>query len=90
MGNSPKLIALYKRKLNNHHALTELRPVDWLLGIKVTYDWEAWTISLLQTAFIESILACFSLTDAKAHPTPMIPTVIYSKDNSPKNQADMA
>jgi hypothetical protein len=41
MGNSPKLIALYKRKLNNHHTLTELRPVDWLLGIKVTHDWEA-------------------------------------------------
>ncbi len=35
-GNSPKLIALYKRKLNNHHTLTELGPVNWLLGIKVT------------------------------------------------------
>jgi hypothetical protein len=36
MGNLPKLITLYKCKLNNHHMLTELRPVHWLLGIKVT------------------------------------------------------
>ncbi len=40
-GDSPKLIALYKRKLNDCHMLTELRPVNWLLGIKVTCDWKA-------------------------------------------------
>jgi hypothetical protein len=37
-GNSPKLIALYKHKLNDCHALMELGPVHWLLGIKVTWD----------------------------------------------------
>jgi len=41
---------------------------------------------LLQTGYIESILAHFSLTDVKAHAMPMVPTVIYLKDNSPKNQ----
>ena len=89
-GDLPKLIALYKRKLNDRHMLTELRPVNWLLGIKVTRDWKARTILLLQTAFIESIIACFSLTDTKAHATPMIPAVTYSKDDSLKNQADAA
>jgi hypothetical protein len=90
MGDSPKLIALYKQKLNDCHALTKLGPVNWPLGIKVTHDWEAQTISLSQTAFVESILAQFSLTDAKAHATLMIPAVIYSKDDSPKNQVDAA
>ncbi len=89
-GNLPKLIALYKHKLNNRHMLTELGPMNWLLGIKVTHNWKARTISLSQTTFIESIIARFSLTDAKAHATPMIPAVTYSKDDSPKNQADAA
>jgi hypothetical protein len=40
-GDSPKLIVLYKHKLNDHHVLTELGPVNWLLGIKVTQDWKA-------------------------------------------------
>ena len=89
-GDSPKLIALYKRKLNNRHTLTELRPVHWLLRIKVTRDRKVRTILLSQTGYIESIIARFSLTDAKAHATPMVPAVTYSKDDSPKNQADVA
>jgi hypothetical protein len=40
-GDSPKLIALYKHKLNDCHTLTELGPVNWLLGIKVTWDRKA-------------------------------------------------
>ncbi len=51
-GDSPKLIALYKHKLNNRHTLTELGPMNWLLGIKVTCNRKAQTISLLQTTFI--------------------------------------
>ncbi len=89
-GDSPKLIVLYKPKLNNHHVLMELGPVNWLLGIKVTWDQKAQTILLSQMGYIKSILAHFSLTDAKAHATPMVPTVIYSKDNSPKNQVEAA
>jgi hypothetical protein len=40
--------------------------------------------------YIESILARFSLTDAKVHATPMVPAVTYSKDNSLKNQVEVA
>jgi Reverse transcriptase (RNA-dependent DNA polymerase) len=37
-GSSNKLIALYKKKLNACYALTDLEPLYWLLGIKVTHD----------------------------------------------------
>ena len=47
-------------------------------------------ILLSQTTFIESIIACFSLTDTKAHATLMIPAVTYSKDDSLKNQVEAA
>jgi hypothetical protein len=65
-------------------------PVNWLLGIKVTWDWKAQTILLSQMGYIESILAWFSLTDVKVHAMPMVPAVTYSKDNSLKNQVEVA
>jgi hypothetical protein len=35
-GSSPDLIADYKQKLNSRYSLTDLGPVHWLLGIKIT------------------------------------------------------
>jgi hypothetical protein len=87
-GSSPRLIAKYKRKLNAHYTLTNLGPISWLLGIKITCNRDAHTISLSQTAYIESILTRFSLTDAKAYSTPMVPSATYGKANSPSSPAD--
>jgi hypothetical protein len=86
--SSPKLIAKYKRKLNARYALTDLGPISWLLGIKITCNRDACTISLSQTAYIESILARFSLTDAKAYSTPMVPSATYGKADSPASATD--
>ena len=44
-GSSPELINDFKRKLNDRYALTDLGPVQWLLGIKVTRDREAQNLS---------------------------------------------
>ncbi len=82
-GSSSKLVAQYKNKINACYALTDLGPVHWLLGIKITHDRAARTLSLSQTAYIDSILACFALTDAKPYSSPMVPGLVYSKDHSP-------
>ena len=82
-GTSSRLITRYKKKLNACHALTDLGPVHWLLGIKVTRDRTAHTISLSQSTFIDTILSCFSLADIKPHGSPMVPGIIYSKKDSP-------
>ena len=37
-GSSKELIVLYKQKLNDCYALTDLGPIHWLLGIKVMCD----------------------------------------------------
>ena len=47
IGSSAKLIAEYKSKLNQCYTLTDLGPVHWLLGIKITRNRSARTISLL-------------------------------------------
>src|SRR6266850_1982032 len=89
-GNSPKLVMLYKEKLHTWYALTDLGPVSWLLGIQVTRDHETRTISLSQEAYIKSIIARFSLADAKAYSTPMVPSAQYSKSDSPVSATDAA
>ena len=35
-GSSPELIAKYKKKFDVHYKLTNLGPISWLLGIKIT------------------------------------------------------
>src|SRR5882672_9999102 len=88
--NSPKLVMLYKEKLHARYALTDLGPVSWLLGIQVTRDRETRIISLSQEAYIKSIIARFSLADAKAYSTPMVPSAQYSKSDSPVSATDAA
>jgi ribonuclease HI len=82
-GDSAEMIAEFKEKLNNCYALTDLGPIHWLLGIKITRDRTARTISLSQTAYIDDIVKRFDLTDAKSYATPMIPGAIYSKKDVP-------
>ena len=88
-GSSPKLIAEYKQKFNARYALTDLGPISWLLGIKITRNRDKRTISLSQTAYIESMLERFALKDAKAYATPMVPGVVYSRDDSPSAPIEM-
>jgi hypothetical protein len=84
-GSSSDLISEYKQKLNSCYALTDLGPVHWLLGIKVTRDRAAHTLSLSQGAYIDAILSRFALSKAKAYGTPMTPGAIYSKKDSPSS-----
>jgi reverse transcriptase-like protein len=90
IGSSKELIALYKQKLNDCYALTDLGPIHWLLGIKVTCNRAAHTISLLQTSFIDTILSHFSLDDAKPYGYPMAPGAIYSKKDLPSSAKEIA
>jgi hypothetical protein len=46
-GSNNDLITQYKSKLDACHMLTDLGPVHWLLGIKITRDRSARTISVI-------------------------------------------
>jgi hypothetical protein len=82
-GSSSSLVVQYKEKINTGYALTDLGPVHWLLGIKITCDRTAHTVSLLQVSYINSILTHFALADIKPYGSLMVPGLIYSKDHSP-------
>jgi hypothetical protein len=89
-GSSPELISKYKQKFNDRYTLTDLGPVHWFLGIKITRDRSARTISLSQTSYIDSILARFGLSDAKPYDTPMVPGATYSRSDCPSNATEAA
>ena len=73
-GSSHSLIQQYKSRINSKYSMTDLGPVNWLLGIKVTRDLAARTLSLSQTSYIDSILQYFNFTDLKPYSMPMGPS----------------
>ena len=89
-GDSPELISQYKSKLNDCYALTDLGPIHWLLGIKITRDRSAHTISLSQTSYIDSIVSRFGLSNAKSYSTPMVPGIIHSRNECPSDPAEVS
>jgi len=89
-GSSGELIEQYKQKFHAHYALTDLGPLHWLLGIKVTCDRAARTISLSQTTYIDSILSQFNLSDAHPYQVPMTPSLALSRHDAPLNATEAA
>ena len=86
-GNNRVLLNEIKRKIKSRYSLG---PINWLLGIKITQDQAAQMISLSQESYIDSILACFNLTDTKPMSTPMGPSMRFLKDQSPQTPEEMA
>jgi Reverse transcriptase (RNA-dependent DNA polymerase) len=90
IGMPHDLVQSYKDKLKMKYSLTDLGPVKWLLGIKVTRDLKARTVSLSQLSYIDSILTCFNFTDLKPFATPMDPLIWLSKDQCPQTLEEVA
>ena len=64
-GSSDDLIQSYNLKIKLKYDLTDLRPIHWLLGIKITWDCENRTISLSQSSYIDSLIRRFNFTDLR-------------------------
>jgi len=83
--SSATLMAEYKVRFNMRYALTDLGLVSWLLGLKVTRNCKNRTILLSQTTYINTMLDRFDLSAAKPYCFPMVPRIIYSKNDSPSS-----
>jgi hypothetical protein len=82
-GSSKELIQQFKSEITSRFRITDLGPINWLLGMKVTRNREARTISLSQETFIEAIITKYNFVDAKPAAVPMDPSIQYTKDQSP-------
>jgi hypothetical protein len=88
--SSAEALQDYKRKINARHSITDLGPIHWLLGIKITRDRDARTIALSQESFIDTIIKRFSLGDAKPIPFPISPSISYSAQDAPADKTEAA
>jgi hypothetical protein len=78
-----------KGNLQARYEITDLGELRWILGIKVTRNRDAWTISLSQKAYIESILNEFNLADASPLSVPAEPGAILTVEQSPQTPEEI-
>ena len=81
-------MAKLKEQLGKFFSLVDLGELKWLLGISITQDCRACTISLCQGAYIESITKRLDLLEAHPVTTPLDPHIILSKDLGPTSEEE--
>jgi hypothetical protein len=72
---------LIQKQLPERFEISDLGPINWLLGVSITRNLKAKTISLSQQAYFEQIIARFGLQDACSTVTPMEPGIDLSLDS---------
>jgi hypothetical protein len=60
-----------KELLMSQYEMTDFGEAHSILGISLTRDWDAGTITLDQTSYIDSIMERFRFQDCKGSPTPL-------------------
>jgi len=89
-GSLKSLVKDFKAEIGSCFCIMDLGPISWLLGMKVTHDCQARTISLSQELYINTILAKFNFTDAKPVATPLNPNAHLSESQSPWTTSETA
>jgi hypothetical protein len=80
-------MAKFKEELKGHFEITDLGPVKWILGIQVTRDRMARTISLDQESYIDKMAARFGLENTHPVRTPMVHSEPLVHSMSPSTPA---
>lgn len=88
--SSGRVLQDYKRRIDARHSITDLGPIHWLLGIKITRDCDSCTLALSQESYIDTIIRRFNLGEAKPINTPMIPNISYSTEDTPADKTEAA
>ena len=81
--DSPTRMTKFKSDLSNHFEMSDLGELAWILGIQVKRDRISKTITLSQAAYVDSVVKRFNLTSASPLQTPINPSALLSKSQSP-------
>ncbi len=82
--NDEELYQEFIQALGDKYELSDSGDLDWHLGIKVTQKPDEGTISLDQSAYIESVLKRFNMEGSKDKHTPLPPRTYLTTDDCPK------
>jgi Reverse transcriptase (RNA-dependent DNA polymerase) len=80
-GSSVDLVRRYEQQIREIFDITHLGPVSWLLGLAITQDHSKQRLSISQKAYINSIICCFNLEDAKPLSIPIDTNMCLLKDD---------
>ena len=75
-----------KRDLEGPFEIKDLGDVHWLLGVAVTRDRKARTVSLSQATYINTIIKCFKMEETYPVTTPLEPGTRLSKSMCPTDK----
>ena len=81
--NDNALYEKFIKDLQGKYELSDVGDLDWHLGIKVTQDLEAGTVTLDQTSYIDSVVTRFNMEGSKDKYTPMAPHAHLTSDDCP-------
>jgi hypothetical protein len=82
--NSLESIEKDKEELKKRYQMTDLGEINWILGVHVTRNREAGTITLSQEKYIEDVLRHFKKSDARPISTPVLANEHLAKLPSPE------
>ena len=89
-GNSSTAIANFKEQIHQCYAITDIGPIHWLLGIKVTRDCDAHILSLSQESYANTVLTHhFNMANTNPVKCPMAPGAIFSSDQCPTDAQEI-
>ena len=76
----------FKALLQTKWEISDLSPAKFALGIAITCNHPSCTISLSQTTYINHLISCFEIGDAKTADTPMVTglQLRHPDDSAPK------
>lgn len=83
--NSDNVMSTLKTELAARFEIADLGKLRWVLGFEVQCDRTARTISLSQAAYIDTLLACFGMTDAYTLTIPLDPHVDLFRIETPEH-----
>ena len=76
------------KSVDEKYGITGLGEVKGVLGMLIEWDHDTRSIYISQEAFINTVLACFNLSDAAPLSTPMIPATRLSSADCPMSQEE--
>jgi hypothetical protein len=79
-----------KSGLSTTYKMTDLGELKEIVGMKITRDWDAGTITISQQKYCEDILAKFNMSDSKSTSTPMDSGLKLSSEDIPTTPEEKA
>ena len=89
-GSSLSLVNSIKHSFHNRYKMSDMGPLEYVLGVRVDQDTANRTISLSQRQYIVDLLTKYNMSDCSTEATPMDDRKRLSKDMSPVTAAEKA